>query len=144
MNFRKNKGYVGIDASLGVLILLLIVPTLVGMIYNVNKTNDFVDRKTEAISIAVNTLESAKGIDNLEDVTKENIGTALSEIYQEFSQEDFTVTKNDVTYKIDIDIKDYSETNTTAESGKVKTVTATVTFKSGNEQKSIDLSTVIS
>lgn len=144
MNFRKNKGYVGIDASLGVLILLLIVPTLVGMIYNVNKTNDLVDRKTEAISIAVNTLESAKGMSSLENVNTENIGTALSQIYQDFNPTDFTVTKNDITYKIDIDIKDYSETNTTAESGKVKTVTATVTFKSGNEQKSIDLSTVIS
>lgn len=145
MNFRKNKGYVGIDASLGVLILLIMVPTLVGMIYNVKKTNNFIDRKAEAISIAVNTIETAKGIDNLEDVTQEEIGDTLEEIYGTyFNNTDFTITKNDVTYKIEIDIKDYSEIDTTAESNIVKTVTATVIFKSGKEQKSIDLSTVLS
>lgn len=144
MNFRKNKGYVGIDASIGVLILLIIVPTLVGMIYNVNKTNSFIDRKTEAISIAVNTLEAAKGISNLENVTQQNIGISLKQIYGgDFDIEEFTLTKNDNTYKIQVNIKDYKQINETAIQDKVKIVTVTVEFKNGNEKKSIDLSTVI-
>ena len=46
MNLKNNKGYVGIDASIAVLILLIIIPTIAGMIYNVNKTNNLIDRKS--------------------------------------------------------------------------------------------------
>lgn len=150
MKLKNNKGYVAIDASIAVLVLLIIVPTIAGMIYNVNKTNDFIDRKTEAISIAVNTIEAAKGIDSdIVELKEENvqvaIGTSLEEIYgEDFETSEFTLTKNENTYKIVLDIQDYNKINTEAKENKVKIVTATVKFRSGKQEKKIELSTVIS
>lgn len=167
MNFRKNKGYVGVDASIAVLILLIIVPTLVGMIYNLNKTNSFIDRKTEAISIAVNTIEILKGIGinglNDEGFDETVVTTEMSRLYT-LTDDDIptievgenninsikgiTLNKNENTYKITIDIQDYANTEEgeakSAYSNKVKIVTATVGFRSGNQEKNIVLSTVLS
>lgn len=148
MNLKNSKGYVGIDASIAVLILLIIIPTIAGMIYNVNKTNNLIDRKTEAISIAVNAIETAKGID-MADLTKYAVIQELKEkIYINLDTTELTLTKNDNTYKIIINIQDYAETAEgiakSATSGKVKIATVTVKFRSGKQEKNIELSTVIS
>lgn len=169
MKFKNNKGYVGIDASIAVLVLLIIVPTLVGMIYNVNKTNSFIDRKTEAISIAVNTIESAKGI-LVADLTSEKVKEELSavdsyadlisditdseEVDTSLDKKVLTLTKDENTYKIAIEVQDYASTKEAedketatgvkVESGKVKIVKVKVTFKSGEEEEHIELSTAIS
>ena len=37
MNLKKNNGFVGVDISVAVIILLILVPTITGMIYNINK-----------------------------------------------------------------------------------------------------------
>ena len=142
MNLKNNKGYVAIDASIAVLVLLIIVPTIAGMIYNVNKTNNYIDRKTEAISIAINTIEVAKGID-ITELTEEKWISDLKEIYEEIDKTELTLTIKDNTYKIEIDIEDYNDINELAEAGKVKTITVIVTFKSGNQNQNIELSTVI-
>ena len=166
MNLKNNKGYVGIDAAIAVLVLLIIIPTIVGMIYNVNKTNSFVDRKTEAISIAINTIEAIKGIgiDGINDENfNETVVTAKLEELYVLTDDDtptsetvdtvntikgITLTKDENTYKIQVDIQDYADTITdgtvTVESGKVKIVNVTVTFRAGKQEEKIELSTVIS
>jgi len=152
MKFKNNKGYVGIDASMSLIILLIIVPTLVGMIYNVNKTNNLIDRKTQAISIAVNTIETAKGIE-IADLTSEEVITELKQIYPAIDETDSTLTIDDKdTYKIEVEIKDYAdteeaeqretETGIEIQSGKVKIVKVIVTFKSGKDIEKIELTTV--
>ena len=166
MNFRKNKGYVGIDASIAILVLLIIIPTIAGMIYNVNKSNALIDRKTEAISIAVNTIEAIKGI-GIEDMQiagfdGTNIVDNLKNIYPNLPEEKtvtgdintkmiiegLTLTKDENTYKIYIEIEDYANTITdegiTVQTGKVKKIKVKVTFKSGKKEKDIELNTVIS
>lgn len=152
MNFKNNKGYVAVDASIAILVLLIIVPTIAGMIYNVNKSNSLIDRKTEAISIAVNTIETAKGIaaDELtsEEVMKELEGVyAFSDITEsdaDSNKKVLTIEKENNTYKITIIVQDYNEINTSAVSGKVKIVDVTVEYRSGNETNNINLNTVIS
>jgi len=162
MNFRKNKGYVAIDASIAVLVLLIIIPTIAGMIYNVNKSNDLIDRKTEAISIAINTIETVKGIGVSGDINETVVRNKLSDIYtltedNTFTSENIddkinsiqgTLTKDENTYKIQIDLQDYANTTEgkaqTASSGYVKTAKVIVTFKSGKQEKNIELNTVIS
>ena len=147
MNLKNNKGYVAVDASIAILILLIMVPTIVGMIYNVNKTNNYIDRKTEAISIAVNTIEAAKGIDvgslNLDAVKQE----LKSKIYTDLDETEMTLTKDENTYKIEVRITDYADTDDgraiSAQSGYVKEVKVIVTFKSGQQLKNIELNTVI-
>lgn len=150
MNLKSNKGYVGIDASIAVLVLLILIPTITGMIYNVNKTNNLIDRKTEALSIAINTIETAKGL-GLEALGKENVIQDLKDdLYSELDieEENVTLIKNENTYKIEIDIQDYADTEEgkaqSAIEGVSKIINVKVIFKSGKEQKNIELSTVIS
>lgn len=169
MKIKNNKGYVAIDASIAVLILLIIIPTIAGMIYNVNKSNNFIERKTEAINIAVNTIEIVKGIGangelnettvrnniaELYTLTEEDVYTMVENINDKINSITGTITNNENTYKIKIDIQDYAntqeatdkqtETGIEIESGLVKIVEVTVEYRSGKETKSIKLNTAIS
>ena len=144
MNLKKNKGYVGIDAAIAVLILIIVIPTLAGIIYNINKTNKIIDRKTEAISIAVNTMEVAKGIGyaGMSGISNNQIQTNIvsslrTTVYPSLTTEQ-TFIKNSNTYKIDVEVTDYSE------SGKIgKNVKATVTYMIGNSKEEVVLNTII-
>lgn len=174
MKLKNNRGYVAIDASIAVLVLLIIVPTIAGMIYNVNKTNNLIERKNEAISIAINTIETVKGIGVHGDINETVIKDKLSEIYtfaedNTFTSENIndeatefddkinsiqgTLTKDENTYKIQIHIQDYANTQEAIDKKNntgievidelIKIVKVKVTFKSGNQQKDIELNTVI-
>ena len=150
MNLKNNKGYVGTDASLAILVLMIIIPTITGMIYNVNKTNNLIDKKTEALSIAINTIETAKGIE-IEELDKDKVIQEMKDnLYSEIDVEDevVTLTQNENTYQIVLSIEDYANTEEGqakyAEQDKVKIVTAIVKFMSGKQENNIELNTVIS
>ena len=147
MNLKQNKGYVGIDISIGVIILLILVPTIMGIVYGVNSTNKAVSVKTRALNILVNAVETAKGT-SFDEFNK----TKLFENYQTNTGDTVTIdnTNNiaiistpDVSFKLDYAIKDYHETSNEAEEDIVKTVTAIVTYKIGNKEHTMDLSTVL-
>ena len=151
MNFKKNKGYVAVDAALAVFILVIMIPTITGMIYNINKNNKSIDRKTEAISIAVNTLEVAKGIgiEGMKAKTSDSIATDVitnlkNQLYSGLSITDGTLEKDSNTYKIAVTVEDYADTHTDATNDLVKTVKVIVTYKVGNKEENIELNTVIS
>lgn len=147
MNFKKNKGYVAVDASIAIIVLMILIPTIAGMIYNVNTTNNFIDRKTEAISIAVNTIEAAKGI-YITELTNEKVIDVVQEIYSNLDENELTIEKDNNTYKLDIEIQDYADTTEgkakSAISDKIKIVKVVVTFKSGKQENNVELNTVIS
>ena len=151
MNFKKNKGYVAVDAALAVFILVIMIPTKTGMIYNINKNNKSIDRKTEAISIAVNTLEVAKGIgiEGMKTKTSDSIATDVitnlqNQLYSGLSITDGTLEKDSNTYKIEVTVEDYADTHTDATNDLVKTVKVIVTYKVGNKEENIELNTVVS
>ena len=147
MNFKKNKGYVAVDASIAIIVLMIIIPTIAGMIYNVNTTNNFIDRKTEAISIAVNTIEAVKGI-YITELNNEKIIDVVQGVYSNLDENELTLEKDNNTYKLDIEIQDYADTTEgkakSAISGKVKVVKVIVTFKSDKQENNVELNTVIS
>lgn len=150
MKLKKNNGYVGVDTAIAILILVIMIPTIAGMIYNVNKTNKTIDRRTEALNIAVNTIEVAKGL-GIDEMRNSNVTASIMEmlknqLYSDLNITDNTLTKDSSTYKIDVTISDYADTHTDAIKDFVKIVKVTVTYKpenSQNNQDSIDLSTVI-
>ena len=140
MNLKKNNGFVGVDISVALIILLILVPTITGMIYNINKKNNSMKRQAQATNIAVNVMESAKGI-NIEDLTVEALNEEICNLY---SSDNANVLEiNNVSYKLEITVTDYSETNTNAEPNKVKTVKAIVTYQVGGKEEQVELSTVI-
>ena len=59
-NLRKNNGFAGIDISISMIIILIFIPTIFGIVYNIGKNNEEVTRKATAVGIATNVLEIAK------------------------------------------------------------------------------------
>ena len=60
MNFRKNNGFTGIDITSSMIIILIFIPTIFGTVYNLQMLNVAVDRKAQAVNIAVDELEKVK------------------------------------------------------------------------------------
>ena len=148
MNLKQNKGYVGIDMSVAVIIMLLLIPTIFGIVYNINSSRISSGVKSEAISIAVNAIEAAKGIE-IEDLNEDKVFTEMRNNYTVTSPvskntgKEASITTEKAGYKVFVDVTDYKETHPDAIENMVKTVKATVTFKTKNKEQSIDLSTVI-
>ena len=92
-------------------------------------------RKSEAISIATDILESAKGMsfENLESMEEEENISLLEEKYSK-----------DVSFDINIEVENYypEELNEEDRMDLVKKIKITVTYPVGNKTKSIDISTI--
>ena len=150
MNLKKNEGYVGIDISVALIILLILVPIITGMIYNINKENNNLERKSQALNFAVNVMETSKGIE-LEELEISNLEQELSTYFNDveitntnYNDGVLICTKDAVTYELKIEIKDYSEIDDTIEENKAKKVSVVVTYLVGGDEQSIDLSTIVS
>ena len=97
-NYKKNKGYIATDALIAIMIILIIIPTLTGMIYNISKTENAINRKTQAINIAVNAMEVAKGL-YVKDLEKGKILETLNNmnLYEKKIDNDGIITLNECT-----------------------------------------------
>lgn len=152
MNLKKNKGSVGVDISIALIAILIIIPTITGIIYNINKTNAEVERKSQAMNIAVNVMEIAKGFE-LEDLNTDDLfaeiantytsSTAESNVQTDGSKTVLVIEIENVAYKVELEITDYSEIQSSATENIVKTVKTIITYKVGGEEKELDLSTVV-
>ncbi len=147
MNLKSNKGYVGVDISVAVIIFLIIVPTIMGIIFSANSSSNSVKVKSEALSILTNAIETAKGMP-IEDV---NATDLLNQFKTSNSQYTTTVGENEdivqtstASYKLKYVVVDYKEKDESLyKANIVKTVTATITYRIGSTEKSMELSTVI-
>lgn len=152
MNIKNNKGYFAIDASVAMIILLMVVPLIAGMIYNITKANSSMARKTEAVNIAVNSIEKIKGIGvtGLSDNTTmdASIKQALKQVYQNLDENEMTLEKDEITYQISYEVTDYASTeagkNVQAIEGKTKIIQVTVQYRNQKATKEVKLETSIS
>ena len=147
MNIKSNKGYVGIDVSVAVIILLIAIPAIMGFVFNANSSKHISELKTEAVNIAVNVMESAKGL-GLTDVSVDGILQALSstygaEITLDLENDFATIKKQNATYKVTVTVTDYNTTNNSATEGVLKTVNTKVQFWAENQTQEVQLSTVL-
>lgn len=160
IKLKGNKGYTGIDISIAIIIILIFVPTIFGIVYNLQKTRSRTEREATAINIATDILEIAKSFDYRDIIVSG--GTfieALSDKYitsdensdidvleDDYSYAYYTYTdENNVHYRIQVGVLKYfpeSETNPSTD-GLVKQVKAIVTYPIGNTTKSINISTVL-
>ena len=160
MNFRNNKGYTGVDISVAMIIILIFIPTIFGIVYNLQKNRATTERKAISLSIATDVLEIAKSlnydeIDLSDGALKAVLDTKyISSDYNsniDISETGYTYAyytytgENNVHYRIQVGVLKYFpeyENNTNTE-GLVKQVKAIVTYPIGNTTKSIDISTVL-
>lgn len=149
MNLKENKGVVGIDVSIAVIILLILVPTIMGIVYFVNSTKVVAKVKNGALNIAINAIETAKGYADLENLTEANIRKDLNNgIYAGKitinSDNEAIIATDDASYKLKIIITDYNEKDETATANVVKTVKVVVEYKAREKNiQSLELSTVV-
>ncbi len=148
MNLKNNKGYVITDVSIAIIILLILIPVIMGLVYGIDTSKLSSEIKSEAINIAINTIEAAKGLP-VEDVTQSNILTEVSnmeafETYTISNKDTKTIIEtNKASYELEVNVVDYNTINNNADPNVVKTVTAKVTYKIKGTEKNIELSTVV-
>ena len=125
MKLRNNNGFTGIDVSIALIVLLIFIPMLFEIIYNLKKVNQSVNRESTALDIAVNVIEDTK----LEQY--DNIATKAP----------YDKKIENVTYKVTVSVIS-QEINAEA-SSLSKDVNVKVEYPVGKNIKSIDISTTI-
>lgn len=157
MNLKNNKGYVLTDISIAVIILLILVPVIMGIVYNMNSTRNAADIKAGALNIATNALEAAKGTDLDSEDFRGLVLTEVKNIYDANSNKDkdteidnengtATIYLKNASYQLLFEVKDYAddeENHPNAFENMVKTVTATVSYRIRGQEQSINIKTVI-
>lgn len=156
INLRKSNGFAGIDISISMIIILIFIPTVFGIVYNIGKTNAEEKRKSTAVGIITNVLETIKGQDyeNV-DVSANKLNSDISKIYQvsnykntekEESGYNYTyysyVDEDDVHYQIQIGIKNYYPSDTENQD-LIKQVKVRVFYLIGDKLKDIDIGMVV-
>ena len=156
MNLKNNKGYTGIDISVAMIIILIFIPTIFGIVYNIQKTNSYVERESQAVKIATDILETAK--------TSEYDNLNITNLYQElisknYSTSTYTINgqtgenyrylsktgSKDEHYQIQIKLENYypEDVDVIDREDLVKKIKVTVIYPTGNTTKTIDICTLI-
>ena len=154
--FKKNNGFTGVDISISILVILIFVPTIFGVVYNIQKTNAGIERKTNAVNIATDVLEIVKS-EQYSDITVSNskLVTDLNNKYTKSSykntekEEDgynyiyySTKGSNNESYQIQLGIKNYYPSLSKTED-YVKEIKVRVFYFFGNSVKDIDIGIVV-
>lgn len=102
MNLRNNRGYTGVDISVAMIIIMLFIPTIFGMTYNIKKTESYNTKKGHATQIAIEILEMAKSVEyqnlNFNNDNSENFLNKLISRFGNTVKPD--VSNNSYVYKI--------------------------------------------
>ncbi len=146
MNLRKNNGFSGIDMAISVLVILILIPTTIGVVYSLGQYKSRLSRSASSIDIAVEILEEAKGM--AADCTDlDEVETYLNEKYGDgTSSGNFTgtINKDDITYKIEVTYDNPSQyVKTDIKTHLVKKVNVKVTYPLGKDTKDIEISEVL-
>lgn len=171
MNFlRKNQGYTGVDISISILVLVILIPIIGGIVYNISKAGNGLSQKSYAINVATNILEIAKSIDDIkyvysktdeepeESETKSFIYFLNNRIQSKISDaqiqtvdgdEHIVLTVQDQKhnhYRAIIDVVDFADVTSSPDpkNNIVKEVKANVTYSVGSKLKNVEISTVVS
>lgn len=131
MNLKSEKGVTGIDITISIIIIALFIGLIVSLMYGIKQSSKDIERKTQATNYAISEIEKLKAEDfeTLED--KQTSGYIENTPYYK-------------TIKV-VDYADLEENlGEDKERGLVKKVTVEISYKSGKEDKKVELSTVLS
>ncbi len=159
MKLKNDKGYVLTDVSISVIILLILTPVIMGLVYRINSTKRNSEIKSEAINIAVNSLEAAKGI-GVSELIDSNENKAETLILNKLNEENYnnklnidqtegktaTFNTDKGSYMLLLNITDFADAENAPDDvmrNIVKTVNATVKYRTNGTDQEINLSTVI-
>ena len=151
--FKKNSGFAGIDISISMIIILIFIPTIFGIVYNIQKINADVKRKSTAVNIATNVLEIVKS-EAYSDITASGnkLNTDIKKKYETSTYKNTdkeetgynyvyykTIVENGEHYQIQLGIKNYYPSDIDRQD-YVKQVKVRVFYPYGDSVKDIDIS----
>ena len=150
MNLKNNKGFAGVDISISIILILIFVPTLFGAIYSIQRNNNWVKRESQAIRIASDVLEIAKAQD-YDDVTFESNSNFVESLNTKYGNCNISSNTAECSctgqdgeyYKINVDVSNYYPTGTESSEDLVKKVNVIVTYMLGNDEKTVEIATVL-
>lgn len=143
MNFKEEKGIAGIDIAIAVIVLAIFVSIISVLMFNVQKNDEEIKRKSEATSYAINIIEEikGKGFSILPVAGTNKIEGYEDKYITEEGQEKATPYYQEVT------VQDYSELEQNkdkdVEAEVLKIVTVKVSYKSGKNTENVEISTVM-
>ena len=137
MKIKSEKGIVGADIAIAVVVIFIFVSLISILIYNINSLSARVERMSEATYIAINEVEQLKidGYDKYKDSMKNVNGGVV--VDNEMVQEGYYKT---------ITVIDYTdiEGNEDKTPGIVKKATVTISYMYKGVEEKVELSTVLS
>lgn len=140
MKIKQEKGITGIDIAISVIIITIFIAIIAVLTFNIQKNNEEIKRKSEATSYAIDIIEQIK-INGFSKLPAK--GTNKIEGFADgyIIGEDGKATS----YYQEITVKDYSEITGNPETLPeiIKLVTVKVSYKSGNETQSVEITTDI-
>lgn len=142
MFVREEKGIAGIDIAISIIIITIFIAMIGNLIMNINLNSKDIERKTIAISYAVQEIEKIKSQGYIDDYT--NMGIEKEDIFNE--NDIFDSNGNFTGYHKKILVKDYKliQNDNTKLENLVKEITVEISYKLANKNKSISLSTYVS
>lgn len=131
MKLKSEKGFTGIDIAISIVVLFIFVSLIASLIYNYNVSSKEATRKSTALELAINEIESikTKKIDDINNVTNE--ATAQEGFYKTIIVEDY----NEIAQNIGI--------LETKEKNIVKKVTVKISYMSNGKEEKVELSTIV-
>ena len=137
MKIKNEKGIVGADIAISVVVIFIFVSLISMLIYNINLLTVGQERMSEAIYIAINEIEGLK-IDGYDMYKDSNLSVNNGVVVDnEMVKEGYYKT---------ITVIDYTdlEGNEDKTAGIVKKAIVTISYMHNGEPQSVELSTVLS
>ena len=126
---KNEKGFTGVDIAISVVILMVFVTVITSMFYNLTVTSKRIERKTEATSIAIKTIETMKILE----FDKLTEGMDLEDINNLIS--DKIEVPNRYTVTVSVDNSTYADV--------IKIISVQVGYKLGKQEETINIETLV-
>lgn len=143
MHIKEEKGIAGTDIAISIIIITIFIALIANLIVNINVNSKEIERKTMATSYAIQEIEKVKnqGIISY-------IGKGIEEEYiveEDIVEEDIVEGEEFTGYHKTIIVRDYIliKNDTKKQKDILKEVTVEISYKVGNNEKNITLSTYI-
>lgn len=137
MNVRQEKGISGIDITISILMLTIFVTLITNISIGLDKNTKIMQRKTQAISYAIDLAEQQKRIGYQENLKDK--GLTGKEIIEE--KDIYDENKKITGFYQTIYVQDYISFtgNETKQKNQVKKITVEISFKVGNQIEKVSL-----
>ncbi len=135
MSFKREDGYTGVDIAISIVVLFIFVSLIAMLSYHLNSSAQQIERKAEAVEIAVMEVEKLKN------KTFQEI--QLLETTQEQNPKPEEIVGKKGFYKT-VTMEDYHKINSTKDSDLVKKITVTIQYRGKQGTEEVKLSTIVS